>query len=360
MADEAAAPEQADTGAGHGGQEGGKLPTNQSAIDAAAELFAAAVQVDGGQAKPGGAEKRTSPLADPDEDDAAPQHSATVDASADGGSGDAPPPGSPSSDGAASPTNEKPRSSQQAAQRRRERTLRQEQQKLERERAEVLAERERIRGFTTEMETADEMAVLARVAKQRGVTVASLLQRGAALIAGKTPPEPVKPKTDPEVEAVRRELAEMKRQTAEREAAAQDAAWKSAVGQVSRDETTFPRLSALSEKEVGDAAHKVWSDYFQQTGVAPDYQAVLEHLEAIEAARFRTHSEAQAKRNGNRDPAGRNGSGGSRAPAAGTPAERAPSRTISNSDAAQPARSHRQMSDQEKLDWAGELFNARE
>lgn len=254
---------------------------------------------------------------------------------------------------------EQPKSSQAAAFIRRENAVAARERKAEAREREVQARAESYQAQLTELDKLDEAALLGWAAKRRGVSVATLLRTGAALISGQKPEPAAKPERDPDVAALRAEIEALKGEHQKRAETQLETEWRGTVERLATEhEDRFPHLTARAPEEISAMALDVTRRYIDRQGLAPTFEAVLEYLESEEAAAFsRTRARLEA-RSGGKPPAVTPPTGGSRPGTGPAPSAQA-ARTISNADASHPASSTRVLTERERLDDVAEFFRSR-
>lgn len=305
---------------------------NLENIEKAAELFAEATQVDGGQPKP--ADEETAP-AEPHPSELAKPEDKPADKPAE-------------------PPKSKPKSDQVFASARQKRALEKRQAEIAQREAHVRAEAERLHLTVKQFSEMREDELLRHVAQQRGMSLTDLMRRGASWIAGKEPEAPAAPA--PEVAKLQARLDAYEAREKAQEISGKVGQWREHVVKTAlAAETAYPTLTLLEPAEIADRAYAAVEQVYQQTGVAPAVEDVLQALETLEAQAEKRREEKRQKRSPS-PAAGKSGASSSVAPGDGKQAERAPSRTVTNRDAAAPATAKRELSLDERLTWAGELF----
>lgn len=222
---------------------------------------------------------------------------------------------------------------QHAALTRRTRALEAEKQRLEQRQAELESKQ-------SELEKIDGIADMVEfVAKKRGIDTSEVWEDVIDQIKNNGKRSPTN-KAVRAVEELRREVLGNKQtqtkqqQEAEQQAqieAAQQAAneWKSEAVQLAKSSTEkWPTISIIPQRALAVAAYEIADEYYQETGVIPTHEQVLDYLES--QAKAESAARAKPAVDSSR-PAPATGNGGAKAPVA--PKQKA--KTVSNSDASE-------------------------
>jgi antitoxin component of RelBE/YafQ-DinJ toxin-antitoxin module len=224
-----------------------------------------------------------------------------------------------------------------------------------------------------ELEALDEMALLERVAKRKGLTLDQIVKRGIARVAnkGQLPPEEA---TRAEIEAARKkaeeasaEVARLKEERAEETEQARDTevkqtidGWKHKAASLAlANEDRLPLITALAPEDIGERAYDVMARYYQATkddtgtGVVPSHEEVLLYLEQQEQADF---ERKEARKRKLQSPLAATEPEGAD-PGAVNPEQKRTARTLTNRDASERASSRKTpMTLQERIAHAAEAI----
>lgn len=239
------------------------------------------------------------------------------------------------------------------------------------EREAALARREQ------ELLEGDELALLEKAAKARGVDLATLIRRGVQRVAndGKLAPEEEAKVKEEQRERELRELKEWRlsqeKREAEREAQRereqqerQVQTWQNETVAAAREsKDSLPFLSDLPDHVVAHRAAQVAGAYFQKTGELPERSDLLSYLEAQEKAEVERSAElhmSRLRRLGKLptiDEVVSSGPG-TRKPATQDTGPAKAARTLTNSGAAQrPANGGgRPMTERERIEYAAQAI----